>query len=96
MARKVLEGIVVSDRADKTVVVKVEGIFRHPVFGKIVRKSKKYMTHDEKNECREGDRVRIIESRPLSRHKRWRVVEILEREEMVVHDTASDHGGSGR
>lgn len=96
MARKLLEGIVVSDKADKTVVVKVEGIFRHPVFGKIVRKSKKCMAHDEKNECREGDRVRIIESRPLSRHKRWRVVEILEREERVVHDTASDHGGSGR
>jgi small subunit ribosomal protein S17 len=96
MARKLLEGVVVSDKADKTVVVKVEGIFRHPVFGKIVRKNKKYMAHDEKNECREGDRVRIIESRPLSRHKRWRVVGILEREEKVVHDTASDHGGSGR
>jgi len=84
MSRKLLEGIVVSDKPDKTVVVKVESTFRHPVFGKIVKKSKKYMAHDEKNDCRKGDRVRIIECRPLSRRKRWRVVEILERGEGVL------------
>ncbi len=96
MARKVLEGFVVSDRMDKTVLVEIKGVFRHPVFGKTVRKTKRYMAHDEENACRVGDRVRIMESRPLSRHKRWRVLEILEREEMVAHDTASNNGGSGR
>ena len=96
MGRKVLEGIVVSDKMDKTVVVKVERAFRHPLFGKTVKKTKKFMAHDEENQCQMGDRVRIVESRPPSRHKRWRVVEILEREERVAHDTASDHGGSGR
>ena len=96
MARKVLEGIVVSNKMDKTVVVKVERVFRHPLFGKTVKKSRKFMAHDENNECRQGDRVRIVESRPVSRHKRWWVAQILEREEIVAHDTASDDGGSGR
>ena len=77
--RKTLEGVVVSDRMDKSVVVLVERTFRHPLYQKAIRRQKKYMAHDEYNECRVGDRVRIMETRPLSRHKRWRVVEILER-----------------
>lgn len=77
--RKELVGVVVSDRMDKTVVVRVESTFRHLLYKKPVRRHKKYKAHDERNECRVGDRVRIMETRPLSREKRWRVVEILER-----------------
>ncbi len=77
--RKVRLGVVVSDKMDKTVVVRVTREFRHPVYGKRVKLSKKYMAHDEKGECRVGDVVRIMETRPLSRHKRWRVVEVVER-----------------
>lgn len=77
--RKVREGVVTSARADKTIVVRVERQQPHPVYGKIVRTSKKFHAHDERNEAREGDVVRIVESRPLSRLKRWRLVEILER-----------------
>lgn len=76
-SRKVREGRVVSDVQDKTVVVRVERRLRHPLFGKVVRRSKKYHVHDEKNEAKNGDRVRIEETRPLSRTKRWRLVEIL-------------------
>jgi small subunit ribosomal protein S17 len=67
---------------DKTVVVKVERLARHPVYEKVLRLEKKYKAHDENNECRMGDLVRIMESRPLSREKRWRVVEIVRRSEM--------------
>lgn len=77
--RKVLVGRVTSDKMEKTVVVAVERTVRHPLYGKVLRRVKKYKAHDEQNECKTGDRVRIIESRPLSREKRWRVVEILER-----------------
>jgi len=77
--RKRLIGTVVSDKMDKTVTVAVATTKRHPLYGKVVRLVKKYKAHDENNECREGDRVQIIESRPLSRHKRWSVVSILER-----------------
>ncbi|MEO2069178.1 MAG: 30S ribosomal protein S17 [Desulfurobacteriaceae bacterium] len=77
--RKVRVGVVVSDKMDKTVVVRVTREFRHPIYGKRVKLSKKYMAHDENNECRVGDIVKIMETRPLSRHKRWRVVEIIER-----------------
>ncbi len=77
--RKDLVGVVVSDRMDKTVVVRVESVFRHPLYKKAVRRHKKYKAHDEENRCRVGDRVRIMETRPLSKEKRWRVVEILER-----------------
>jgi small subunit ribosomal protein S17 len=77
--RKRLIGTVVSDKMDKTVTVAVATTKRHPLYGKVVRLVKKYKAHDESNECREGDRVQIIESRPLSRHKRWSVVSILER-----------------
>jgi len=75
--RKRLVGRVVSDKMDKTVVVEVERLHRHPLYGKVVRKSKKYKAHDEDNACRVGDVVRIVESRPLSREKRWVVEEIL-------------------
>ncbi|WP_035107616.1 30S ribosomal protein S17 [Desulfovirgula thermocuniculi] len=77
--RKVLVGRVVSDKMDKTVVVAVERLVRHPLYQKVVRRTKKFKAHDEHNECRVGDKVRIMETRPLSKEKRWRVVEILER-----------------
>jgi small subunit ribosomal protein S17 len=78
-SRKVRVGKVVSDKMDKTIVVAVERSTRHPLYGKIIRKTKKYKAHDEDNTCRIGDKVRIMETRPLSRDKRWRLVEIVER-----------------
>lgn len=77
--RKHRVGVVVSDGMDKTVNVLVERQLTHPVFRKIVRSRKKFMAHDENNECRVGDRVRIEETRPLSKRKRWMVIEIIER-----------------
>ena len=77
--RKRLTGVVTSDKMDKTVVVAVTTTKRHPRYGKVLRLVKKYKAHDEQNECRLGDRVQIIESRPLSRQKRWSVVSVLER-----------------
>lgn len=77
--RKRLVGVVTSDKMDKTVVVLVERQYRHPLYKKVVRSSKKFMAHDESNACQVGDRVRILEARPLSRRKRWVVEEILER-----------------
>lgn len=77
--RKRLKGIVTSDKMDKTVVVAVTTTKRHPIYGKVMRLVKKYKAHDEANDCREGDRVEIIESQPISRHKRWSVVSVLER-----------------
>ncbi len=79
--RKKLVGRVVSDKMDKTVVVRVERTKRHPLYGKVIRIAKKYKAHDPNNECRVGDLVRIIESRPISKEKRWVVMEILERAE---------------
>lgn len=79
--RKVRVGAVVSDRMDKTIVVNVETRMQHPLYGKIVRRSKRYNAHDEENQCRVGDIVRIMETRPLSRNKRWRLVEIVEKAE---------------
>ena len=78
-SRKVRQGRVVSDAMDKTVVVSVERQFAHPLYGKRVTKRKKYHAHDENNEFRSGDLVVIEETRPLSKRKRWRVVELLER-----------------
>lgn len=72
-------GLVTSNKMDKTITVSIERKLRHPIYGKFVKKTKKFMAHDEKNECNEGDTVKIIESRPLSARKRWRLVEILER-----------------
>ncbi len=79
--RKVREGTVVSDKMQKTVVVAVETLVPHPVYGRTMRRTKRYKAHDEENECRTGDRVRIEETRPLSKEKRWRVVEILRKAE---------------
>lgn len=76
MPRKVLQGTVVSDSNDKTVVVKVERAFKHPLFGKTIRKSKKYHAHDEQNTCKLGDDVQIRESRPYSKLKTWEVLAI--------------------
>ncbi|GAA2127991.1 30S ribosomal protein S17 [Nocardioides bigeumensis] len=78
-ARKTFEGIVVSDKMDKTVVVVVEDRVKHALYGKVMRKSSRLKAHDEQNECGIGDRVRVMETRPLSATKRWRVVSILER-----------------
>ncbi|NLE46672.1 MAG: 30S ribosomal protein S17 [Chloroflexi bacterium] len=75
--RKRLTGEVVSDKMDKTVVVRVDRLVRHPQYGKVLRRSKKYKAHDEQNACRVGDVVSIVESRPLSREKRWMVDEII-------------------
>jgi len=77
--RKTRTGVVVSDKMDKTVVVRVERRYAHPLYGKQVTRSKKYHAHDEGNEYRIGDTVRIEETRPLSKLKRWRVVEAIER-----------------
>ncbi len=77
--RKVLQGRVVSDAGDKAVVVEVETRKQHPFFRKMVRRSKRFMAHDQNNECRVGDKVRIMETRPLSKRKRWRLVEVVER-----------------
>lgn len=77
--RKTRTGVVVSTKMDKSISVLVERRLRHPIYGKFVKKTKKFMAHDEKNECNEGDLVRIMETRPLSKNKRWRLVDILER-----------------
>ncbi|HHY59872.1 MAG TPA: 30S ribosomal protein S17 [Clostridia bacterium] len=81
--RKVRIGRVVSDKMDKTVVVAVETLKRHPLYGKTMRTTKKFKVHDENNECRVGDLVRIMETRPLSKEKRWRLVEIIEKAQQV-------------
>jgi small subunit ribosomal protein S17 len=78
-SRKTRVGMVVSDKMQKTVVVSIERRVQHPVYGKMVRRTKKLKAHDEQNEAKTGDTVRIMETRPLSKDKRWRVVEIIER-----------------
>ena len=77
--RKVREGLVVSDKMDKTVVVMVEDRVKHPKYGKVIRRTRKYTAHDDANACGVGDRVRLVETRPLSATKRWRVAEIVEK-----------------
>jgi len=92
--RKEFIGTVVSDKMDKTVVVLVETLVRHPLYEKLVRRRKKYMAHDENNECRVGDKVLIEETRPLSRRKRWRVKKILERAKVLsIEESESGEGG---
>ena len=81
-SRKTRTGIVVSNKMDKTIVVAVEGSTRHPLYGKIIRKTNNFKVHDEANECRIGDKVRIMETRPLSKQKRWRLVEIIEKSQL--------------
>ena len=78
-ARKVYRGTVVSDKMDKTITVMVETKKTHPLYGKRVKYSKKFKAHDENNECQIGDKVRIMETRPLSKDKRWRLVNIVEK-----------------
>ena len=77
--RKTREGLVVSDKMDKTIVVEIKTRVRHPLYGKIMNKTSKLKAHDEENACGIGDTVRLMETRPLSREKRWRVVEIIEK-----------------
>ena len=77
--RKTRTGLVVSDKMDKTIVVTIEDNVRHPLYKKIIKRTVKLKAHDENNECRVGDRVSIMETRPLSKDKRWRLVEILEK-----------------
>ena len=78
-ARKVREGLVVSDKMDKTVVVEVEDRVKHALYGKVMRRTSRLKAHDENNDCGIGDRVQLMETRPLSATKRWRVVTVLER-----------------
>jgi small subunit ribosomal protein S17 len=78
-SRKERIGKVISNKGDKTITVLVERKIKHPLYGKFVRRSKKLMAHDEENTCSEGDRVKIMETRPLSKNKRWRLMEILEK-----------------
>ncbi len=78
-SRKTRIGVVVSDKMDKTVVVSIERRVQHPVYGKMVRRTKRLKAHDENNDAKNGDTVRIMETRPLSKSKRWRLVEIMER-----------------
>ncbi len=75
MPKRILYGVVVSDKSDKTVVVEVERRYTHPLFKKTVRRTKKYKAHDEANRCKVGDRVQIVETAPISKHKRWAVLE---------------------
>ena len=76
--KKVREGLVVSDKMDKTIVVLVERKIKHPLYKKVIRRSKRYKAHDEANRCKIGDKVKIMETRPLSKQKCWRLLEILE------------------
>lgn len=77
--RKTRVGVVVSNKMNKSVSVSVERRLQHPIYGKFVKKNKKFIAHDETNDCNEGDTVRIMETRPISKNKCWRVVEVLER-----------------
>ncbi len=77
--RKVRTGVVVSDKMEKSVLVEIERMVKHAKYGKFVKKTSKFMAHDEKNDCKEGDTVSIMETRPLSKSKCWRVVKIIER-----------------
>ena len=77
--RKERTGLVVSDKMDKSIVVVVERKVKHPIYGKFVKKTSKFIAHDEKNDCNQGDTVRIMETKPLSKNKCWRLVEIIER-----------------
>ncbi|MFN8337627.1 MAG: 30S ribosomal protein S17 [Saprospiraceae bacterium] len=79
LLNKVRIGVVSSNKMDKTVTVLIERKLKHPIYGKFVKKSKKFFVHDENNECNEGDTVKITETRPLSKNKSWRLVEIVEK-----------------
>lgn len=77
--RKVREGVVISDKMEKTVVVKVADLVQHPLYRRVIKRTSKFKAHDERNECGIGDKVRIMETRPLSKEKSWRVTDILEK-----------------
>lgn len=77
--KKVRIGVVSSNKMDKTITVLIERKLKHPIYGKFVKKSRKFFAHDEKNECNEGDTVKITETRPISKHKTWKMVEILQK-----------------
>lgn len=81
MPKKQLEGLVVSDKMAKSIVVRVERRTRHPLYGKVIRSSKRYQAHDPENSAKSGDRVRIIECKPISKNKKWRLSEIVEKYE---------------
>jgi small subunit ribosomal protein S17 len=94
--RKVRAGYVISDKMDKTVVVAVEALRRHPLYKKAVKHSKKYKAHDEDNACRIGDKVKIAETRPLSKNKRWRIVEVISgRESTETEPVGMEEDDSG-
>lgn len=88
--RKVRVGVVVSNKMDKTVVVRVSRLAEHPLYGKRVRRAKKYVAHDAENTCRMGDEVRIRETRPLSKTKRWELVEVVRRAPVFDSDTPGE------
>ena len=88
--RKVRVGIVVSNKMDKTVVVKVSRLAEHPLYGKRIERVKKYVAHDEENTCRIGDQVRIRETRPLSKTKRWELIEVMRRAPVFDSDTPGE------
>ena len=88
LKRKTMTGVVVSDKMDKTVVVRVERRFSHPKFKKVVKTSKKYKVHDEKNECQQGDVISMGETRPLSKDKCWRLLEIVKSVNPSAQDKA--------
>ena len=88
--RKVRVGVVVSNKMDKTVVVKVSRLAEHPLYGKRIRRAKKYVAHDAENTCRIGDEVRIRETRPLSKTKRWELVEVVRRAPVFGSDTPGE------
>ncbi len=81
--RKVMTGKVISDKMEKTVVVAVESLVRHPLYQRTIRRTKNFKAHDENNSCHVGDKVKVMETRPLSKDKRWRVVEILEKSKQI-------------
>jgi small subunit ribosomal protein S17 len=88
--RKKLTGVVVSSKMDKTAVVLVDRLKKHSTYSKYIRRHSKYLAHDPKNMCQPGDRIRIIESRPISKSKRWQVIEIIERGEAVKIEGSDD------
>ncbi len=94
--RKTAVGVVISDRMDKTVVVRVERLVQHPKYKKVIKRYSKYKAHDERNECRVGDRVLIIETRPLSKTKRWRVMRILEKAPEAVPEVVEEVTGDDK
>ncbi|NLD39476.1 MAG: 30S ribosomal protein S17 [Desulfatiglans sp.] len=88
--RRKLTGVVVGTKMDKTIVVMVSRLKKHSTYNKFIRRQTKYLVHDPKNICQEGDRVRIIESRPISRLKRWHLVEIVEKSQMSAPEVIND------